>query len=156
MERRLNRDVTVRKLYHDFMSEYYNLGHMELVKDDSLNGRVSYLPHHSVLKESSTTTKLRVVFNASKRNDVLSGAGTLGEANKLRGELQQLLLSGGFKLRKWNSNSADMLREIDPEDRGDKAPYELSTETESKALGIVWMTHADCFGYKITLNPADR
>lgn len=44
---------------------------MELVSDESdfshSSHLIQYLPHHAVLKEDSTTTKLRVVFNASQK-----------------------------------------------------------------------------------------
>ncbi|XP_011859086.1 PREDICTED: uncharacterized protein LOC105556600 [Vollenhovia emeryi] len=42
------------------------MGHMTPLNDSrDVGGPVSYLPHHGVLRESSTTTKLRVVFNGS-------------------------------------------------------------------------------------------
>lgn len=48
------------------MGEYATLGHMRPVKGPtSETGQVVYLPHHPVVKLSSQTTKLRVVFNAS-------------------------------------------------------------------------------------------
>ncbi|XP_071579591.1 uncharacterized protein [Temnothorax nylanderi] len=49
--------------------EYEDLGHMEAVapSDENLPRGACYLPHHGVLKEASTTTKLRVVFNGSQR-----------------------------------------------------------------------------------------
>jgi len=55
------------------MREYIDLGHMSLVADnDSINDNdfqnIVYLPHHGVLKKSSTSTKLRVVFDASAKN----------------------------------------------------------------------------------------
>ncbi|XP_058456984.1 uncharacterized protein LOC131434334 [Malaya genurostris] len=78
-ERRLERDATLRQQYEAFMSEYLELGHMQKV-DTSVRETVKrcYLPHHPVLKEASTTTKVRVVFDASCKtasgvavNDVL-------------------------------------------------------------------------------------
>lgn len=51
----------------DFMRQYRDLNHMKLAplsSSDSPN-RACYLPHHGVLREGSTTTKLRVVFNGS-------------------------------------------------------------------------------------------
>lgn len=64
LERRLKSKPEFSKLYCDFMSEYETLGHMTEIRHcDSPNGY--FIPHHGVLRESSTTTKLRVVFNAS-------------------------------------------------------------------------------------------
>ncbi|XP_062556900.1 uncharacterized protein LOC134221729 [Armigeres subalbatus] len=65
LERRLERDTALKSSYHNFIEEYLRLGHMrklDFVDDDSPH---CYLPHHPVVKESSTTTKLRVVFDAS-------------------------------------------------------------------------------------------
>ncbi|GFS49707.1 DUF1758 domain-containing protein [Trichonephila inaurata madagascariensis] len=51
------------------MEEYLTLGHMELVpKNDYAKKEAYYLPHHAVLRDSSTTTKLRVVFDASAKS----------------------------------------------------------------------------------------
>ncbi|XP_065078747.1 uncharacterized protein LOC135701754 [Ochlerotatus camptorhynchus] len=66
VERRLARDPSLQKQYCDFMAEYLELGHMRRL-DDSEEHTVKrcFLPHHPVIKESSTTTKVRVVFDAS-------------------------------------------------------------------------------------------
>lgn len=50
------------------MEEYINLNHMQVVNDDQTAGLQYYWPHHAVVKPSSTTTKLRVVFNASNKS----------------------------------------------------------------------------------------
>ncbi|XP_041787582.1 uncharacterized protein LOC121602893 [Anopheles merus] len=50
------------------MKEYLDLGHMSLVRDgDTVPAESYYLPHHPVFKESSTTTKIRVVFDGSSK-----------------------------------------------------------------------------------------
>nr|XP_049697612.1 uncharacterized protein LOC126054832 isoform X1 [Helicoverpa armigera] len=64
LERRLARDSSLKQLYVNFMNEYINLGHMSEY-NPSNSSFSNYLPHHGVLKESSSTTKLRVVFDAS-------------------------------------------------------------------------------------------
>ncbi|KAH8251117.1 hypothetical protein KR032_000974, partial [Drosophila birchii] len=50
--------------YDGVIQEYLDLGHMNEVPS-TLNSPTYYLPHHAVIKPESTTTKLRVVFNAS-------------------------------------------------------------------------------------------
>ena len=74
LERKLDRNVTLKEQYISFLDEYERLGHMsKLIEpiDDTLP--VYYLPHHAVSKDTSTTTKVRVVFDGSaKTNSGLS------------------------------------------------------------------------------------
>ncbi|GBN40502.1 hypothetical protein AVEN_492-1, partial [Araneus ventricosus] len=64
--KRLSRDEAMKNLYQDFMQEYLDLDHMEKVNDvKSASPLCYYLPHHGVFRPEKTTTKLRVVFNAS-------------------------------------------------------------------------------------------
>ncbi|XP_062714016.1 uncharacterized protein LOC134290827 [Aedes albopictus] len=68
MERRFRQDKEFHKQYTEFLSEYLALGHMEVVPANEVEVETSkcfYLPHHAVVKADSTTTKLRVVFDAS-------------------------------------------------------------------------------------------
>lgn len=66
MERRFKKDGEFQQRYIGFMKEYEDLGHMEKVpKDEIQKSKTYYLPHHGVLREESTTTKLRVVFDGS-------------------------------------------------------------------------------------------
>lgn len=67
LEKRLQNNLKLKKDYTKFMIEYESLGHMELVKKETIEMRekACYLPHHAVRNENSLTTKLRVVFDAS-------------------------------------------------------------------------------------------
>ncbi|XP_071582288.1 uncharacterized protein, partial [Temnothorax nylanderi] len=69
MERKCQRDPRFGELYRQFMRVYEELKHMELasVSPDHEVKPECYLPHHGVLRESSTSTKLRVVFNGSQQ-----------------------------------------------------------------------------------------
>ncbi|GFW77058.1 uncharacterized protein TNCV_2724881 [Trichonephila clavipes] len=63
---RLIRDPQYLKSYRDFIHEYDQLGHMKEVVAEHDNSEVaSYMPHHGVLRPEKSTTKLRVVFNAT-------------------------------------------------------------------------------------------
>ncbi|CAK1593094.1 unnamed protein product [Parnassius mnemosyne] len=65
LERRLKGKPDIKQMYYEFMSEYQSLGHMTICERPNLSSGAYFIPHHGVLRESSTTTKLRVVFNAS-------------------------------------------------------------------------------------------
>lgn len=50
------------------MNEYLVLGHMLEIQENPLDKRTAYYsPHHPVIKETSLTTKLRVVFDGSPK-----------------------------------------------------------------------------------------
>ncbi|XP_055836574.1 uncharacterized protein LOC129905185 [Episyrphus balteatus] len=69
LERRFDNNPQLQKEYSACMSEYIQLDQMEKV--DVSQGEILQSPfhyvvlHHAVFKESSTTTKLRVVFDAA-------------------------------------------------------------------------------------------
>lgn len=66
MERKCAADVQFGELYQMFLKEYEDLHHMTEATPPAKGQPVCYLPHHGVLRESSATTKLRVVFNGSQ------------------------------------------------------------------------------------------
>lgn len=69
LEKRLSRNKELRNMYCKFMREYEDLNHMQLVDPDTIQEPNYYIPHHCVFKDDSTTTKLRVVFDASCKTD---------------------------------------------------------------------------------------
>ena len=66
---RLERNPELYKKYNSFINEFINLDH-KFVPDNELvrpHYNCFYMPHHCVFKDSSTTAKLRVVFDASAK-----------------------------------------------------------------------------------------
>lgn len=78
LERKLSRDTKLKEDYTAVLNEYLENDEMELISEKEEPKNVYYLPHHPVIKESSTTTRVRVVFDASAKtsnnnslNDIL-------------------------------------------------------------------------------------
>lgn len=69
LERRLDQRPELKAEYAAFIREYEELGHMKEIEvsPEENTGSSYYLPHHCVLRPSSTTTKLRLVFDGSAR-----------------------------------------------------------------------------------------
>ncbi|GFV63868.1 pao retrotransposon peptidase superfamily [Trichonephila clavipes] len=66
MERKFKSNPDFEKQYKEFMNEYKSLGHMSLVNSSSHTSKdQNFLPHYAIIKPSSSTTKLRVAFDAS-------------------------------------------------------------------------------------------
>jgi len=108
MHCRLQRNPELAGQYREFLREYESLGHMEMVPpDDPVSRSTVYIPHHPVMRDSSSTTKLRVVFNASCR----SSNGTSLNDHLLTGpKLQQDLAA---VLLRWRMNSAVCVADIE-------------------------------------------
>lgn len=261
LERRLETHPELKAQYHQFIHKYEELGHMRLVDSNDPEFPVYFLPHHAVFKPDSTTTKLRVVFDASCKtstgvslndalmigpvvqddilsiqlrfrlhritivadvekmyrmilvygsdqrlqcilwrnspdeplriyqlttvtygtacapylatkclqrladlesekypmaakalkkdfyvDDMLTGADNIEAATQLTNEMIKLTSSGGFNLRKWNSNSSALLDQL-PSNLVDHQPaLEFdSSRIPVKTLGLRWDTTSDCF-----------
>lgn len=61
----------IRTAYCDFMSVYESQNHMPKLLDSEIIENCYYIPHHIVSNPSSTTTKYRVIFNASAINECI-------------------------------------------------------------------------------------
>lgn len=69
LERRLQRDPTLKDAYDAFMREYLDLGHMiPAPPPHKTSAATYYLPHHPVHRAGDPPSKIRVVFNASSKS----------------------------------------------------------------------------------------
>lgn len=78
-------------------------------------------------------------------DDLLTGAETVEEAQVDREELCKLFSKGHFPLRKWRSNSQQVLESI-PEELRETSDLHIVTATSEyqKTLGLHWGTAEDC------------
>lgn len=265
VERKLYKSPDQLKQYKQCINEYLELDHMRLATNDEIKDDKAYfLPHHAVLKETSETTKLRIVFDASCKStngyslndrllvgptiqndlfsliinwrkleiafcgdiekmyrqvwinkehirfqrilwrnhkeeeinqyllktvtfgtasapfqairtlfqiasdienelpdiaklirenfyvdDFMGGAETLNEAKMIQVNMSETLKKYGFHLRKWKTNSEQLSKIINQENKA--LP---SLETCCKALGILWQPNTDEFTFQFNLEPA--
>lgn len=266
LERRLETKPSHLAEYHKFLSEYEQMGHMSRVNPtDVALFKPVYIPHQEVIRESSTTSHLRVVFNASchssnssslndhlligpklqsdlpsvmlrwRQNryvytadiakmyrqilvdardvdfqrilwrsspddqieayrlltvtygtacapfialrvlrqlsedegtshplavpilnnniyvdDVLFGADDVDSIRSKRDDLNHLLQKGGFRLRKWASNTPALLDDIAQDDHGLACPKSFKCDDSLKILGVVWNPASDAFQFRIS------
>jgi hypothetical protein len=88
------------------MKEYEELGHMEPVTSQEGKNTCYYLPHHPVFKETSSTTKTRVVFD---------GGAKTSNGLSLNDMIQEETASATWRHVPTQSNPADLIsRGINP------------------------------------------
>jgi hypothetical protein len=70
LEQRLLKQPQLKKDYSDFLEEYAQLGHTTPLgaAEVKRNFPNFYMPHHGVLKQTNSTTKLRAVFSGSEKS----------------------------------------------------------------------------------------
>ncbi|XP_071579677.1 uncharacterized protein [Temnothorax nylanderi] len=121
LKRRFNATPQLMEDYSTFLNEYEQLNHMKRVSPpDPTNTQVVYLPHHPVIRESSSTTKLRVVFDASSStSDGTSLNSHLETGQKLQTDLSAVILRWRQHKYVYTADIAKMYRQIliDPRDR---------------------------------------
>ncbi|XP_062538710.1 uncharacterized protein LOC134206984 [Armigeres subalbatus] len=114
LESKLQRHPDLKAQYDDFMDEYETLEHCrEVMERDDPPGLLKwYLPHHAVLRPSNTTTKCRVVFDASAKVSGLS----LNDVLMIGPTVQSDLLSIILRFRKYryvmSADVSKMYRQI--------------------------------------------
>ncbi|GFW54214.1 uncharacterized protein TNCV_4372881 [Trichonephila clavipes] len=83
-------------------------------------------------------------------DDLLSGADTEVEAKSIIIEVQNLLKSGGFILRKWSSSHPKVLQDLDTSLLASKPLHSLSDEeSKQRMLGLIWNLKTDSIQVKV-------
>ncbi|XP_062699248.1 uncharacterized protein LOC134284435 [Aedes albopictus] len=145
-ERRLARDENLRKQYVAFMEEYLMLGHMRKIEGaDEESRKRCFLPHHPVVKEASTTTKVRVVFDAScKTSPGVSLNDALLVGPVVQEDLRSIILQSRTKQILLVSDVEKMFRQIltTSEDRPSQSIlYRFSPDKEVTVFELNTVTY---------------
>ncbi|XP_039299786.1 uncharacterized protein LOC111045947 [Nilaparvata lugens] len=113
LEKRLSTQPELKSQYVEFMREYQELNHMTLVDPPSDHEKVYYIPHHAVFKPDSTTTKLRVVFDASaKTNSGVSLNELLFKGPTVQPDLFDIVLRFHMHKIAFTADIAKMYRQV--------------------------------------------
>ncbi|XP_024876608.1 uncharacterized protein LOC112457662, partial [Temnothorax curvispinosus] len=88
-------------------------------------------------------------------DDVVTSVESVEKARELQRQLQALLKTAGFELRKWASSHPSVLADLDPELRSQSLlSFESPEDQFLKVLGLRWYLQTDDFGFQV--NPLDR
>ncbi|XP_062541787.1 uncharacterized protein LOC134209767 [Armigeres subalbatus] len=85
-------------------------------------------------------------------DDFLDSFESEEEAERVSQEVRSIHLKGGFQLRNWMSNSADVLREMNESDPGiSKSLYLSVSEDSDRVLGMLWQTNEDALWFPMLM-----
>ncbi|XP_063994615.1 uncharacterized protein LOC135172511 [Diachasmimorpha longicaudata] len=136
LERKFQWDPTLMADYTAVIDEYKQLGHMRKIDTEVEEG--FYLPHHAVFKETSLTTKTRVVFDGSARS---STGISLNDALMVGPTIQDDILSLVLRFRTHNfiltGDIEKMYRQV------------LVRPEDTKFQRILWREHEQIQTYEL-------
>ncbi|GFW01360.1 DUF1758 domain-containing protein [Trichonephila clavipes] len=89
-------------------------------------------------------------------DDLMAGAPSSEEAISLIKTLSNILEARGFHLRKWRSNSSEVLSRISSNWVGDSSKLEIHPDECSKPLGLTWNSMKDIFIFNLKVNFPDN
>ncbi|XP_037815968.1 uncharacterized protein LOC119606507 [Lucilia sericata] len=93
----------------------------------------------------------QILRNNMYVDDVLAGGHTIEEAQKAQTQLIAALDSAGFPLRKWISNTKELLHNLPEEHLLDVDLLTLPESNNAKTLGIRWNAKEDTFFFNVPL-----
>ncbi|XP_054083397.1 uncharacterized protein LOC128920334 [Zeugodacus cucurbitae] len=133
MEKKFDAREDLKDGYKKFMREYQEMGHMKEV--EKMGQGKYYLPHQAVIKKESTTTKLRVVFDASAKT---TNGYSLNDVMLIGPRLQKDIVDIIVKWRMWRYvMSADvekMYRQIKVREEDQEYQYILWRENPQEKI----------------------
>ncbi|XP_008179879.1 uncharacterized protein LOC103308385 [Acyrthosiphon pisum] len=114
LEKRLEKSPELRNEYNEAMRDYLRTRHMSKVNPTLADSQTSYyIPHQAVIRPESSTTKMRIVFDASAKT---SSGKSLNDNLHCGPKLQQDLLSIALRFRLhtivFTSDVKQMFRQI--------------------------------------------
>ena len=143
-EKKLERSPLAYAQYRKEMNETLSLGHMEKVPIAELNvpsSKVYYIPHHGVFKEGSTTTKLRIVLDASCPTSTgVSLNDLLANGPKIQDDLFHILIRFRLRIVAVVGDVAKMYRQIALDNAGKDYHRLFWRNTSSEPLEVYRMT----------------
>ncbi|XP_076377783.1 uncharacterized protein LOC143259436 [Megalopta genalis] len=94
----------------------------------------------------------RIIINDFYVDDLLTGTETILDAQKLRDEITNILEQAGFQLRKWVTNSPNILKNnLEPVEE-----KEISIDKDPKTLGLLWSPDEDLLRFSLSFEKHRR
>ncbi|XP_053968620.1 uncharacterized protein LOC128870048 [Anastrepha ludens] len=100
-------------------------------------------------EEESFPVGAKIIRRDFYVDDLISGGDSIEEVIQMKQEIRQLLLRGGFPIRKWCSNEVDVLKDEDESNCEKFIKFHDGTDV-TKALGLVWERISDNFLFSFT------
>lgn len=115
---------------------------------------VAAVQEHAKRKMSEYPEACQIIMKDSYMDDISSGCNELEDAIKIRENLTQVLAEADFPLRKWVSNSDELLATIPDEQK--EETKKMNGHKYASILGLRWFCEIDKLGFNFTASPLKK
>jgi hypothetical protein len=114
LERLLNKNKELKMAYSQGIQDYIDQNHVRLVSDDIPSNKPTYyIPHHVVVKEDSSSTKHRIVLDASAPSTSgLSLNDCLMVGPTVQSDLLSILIRSRMSIYAFSADMSQMYRQV--------------------------------------------
>ncbi|CAA9995046.1 unnamed protein product [Nesidiocoris tenuis] len=95
----------------------------------------------------------KAILECCFMDDIAYALSDLQTAKRYKDEMVSLMRRGGFELRKWASNSIELLQDIPAGHQSKLLTLTNESNPSLHILGVVWHPTADHFSYRIAVGP---
>ncbi|XP_030761095.1 uncharacterized protein LOC115886162 [Sitophilus oryzae] len=92
-----------------------------------------------------------IIKNDFYVDDALFGADSVEQLSEISIQISKILRSGGFDLRKWHSNSQEVVQNVTSDTKSNISVIKIGTDETTKTLGLAWSNANDVLTYDIGL-----
>lgn len=158
-------NIKLDKHHHRFQKIFWRENENEPVKEyclttvtfgvnSSPSMAVATVKRHAQLKMNEYPEAYQIISKDSYMDDISSGCNDIEKAIRLRKEITRVLAEANFPLRKWASNSKELLKTI-PEEQKEE-PKSFGSHKYVSILGHRWFCEMDKIGFKYNEKPIDN
>lgn len=104
---------------------------------------------YDLAKQANNSQIARIIKNDFYVDDLLTGAYTKNQVIQIQKQLNQVLESAQFHLRKWASNDKQFLKVVASDNASDHTIVRVQEGSDTKTLGVAWNTKTDMFQYSL-------
>ena len=115
---------------------------------DRPSGAITITAMHETanMKKDEFPEAARVIIGNSYVDDILESVETMEKANKLIHEIEEILMSGGFKIKHW------ILSGLDSDINMEHLDVNMADVNEVNVLGMIWKPRKDVLKFKANLD----
>ncbi|XP_014672135.1 PREDICTED: uncharacterized protein LOC106812706 [Priapulus caudatus] len=111
--------------------------------------------HHAKTHADSHPDAAESVLHSTYVDDVMDSVISEQSGVELRREITDLLGTAGFVIRKWMSNSINVLRDVPENERALNIELDSNYLPAIKTLGLIWDASRDVFTFKVEIPPSE-